>query len=59
MSVPNEKELATLALDLLSKCQPGDGIDIETTCGNTVLRVFVKRDHPGPQAQPTPETQGT
>ena len=56
--MPSEKDLAALAVDLLGKCQPGDGIDIETTCGNTILKVFVKREHapqcPLPQAPAQP-----
>ena len=59
MNHHDPKELAALGLELLGKLQPGDGIDIETTCGQTVTRVFVKREHRNQPPQPTTETQGT
>jgi len=58
MNQPDPKELAALGLSILDKLQPGDGIDIETTCGQTILKVFVKREPRSQPPQPSIETQG-
>ena len=55
MNTPDAKDLASLGLDVLGKCRPGDSMEIETTLGHTIVKICVKRDLAPPQ--PTPDKE--
>jgi hypothetical protein len=50
---PDIQTLGELAIDLLRRCAPGKSLQVDTTCGNTIVRIQVRNDHaPIPNPQP-------